>query len=82
MKQIFHAIHKQKRLCVACYTAITSLANTLDKFYIQSNLHTGYKHNFYDDKQEKIDKLFDQCHIPLLKHIYHPALIQEWIFFF
>ena len=63
---------------MARYTEISSVANTLKKFHIQSNLHNGYKHSFYDDKQDKFDKLFDQYHIPLLKYIYYPELIQEW----
>ena len=45
---------------------------------IQYNLHSGYKHNLYHDKQEKFDELFGQWHIPLLKDMCHPELIQEW----
>ena len=41
-------------------------------------MHTGYKHNFYNDKQDIVDGLFDQYHTPLLKFIDHPELIQEW----
>ena len=25
-----------------------------------------------------MDEFFDEYHIPLIKNIYHPALIQEW----
>ena len=62
---------------MACYTVISSVADTLNKFHIQSNLHNGYKHNFYHDKQDAFDELFCQYHILLLKYIDHPALIQE-----
>ena len=61
---------------MACYTAISFLENTIKKLYIWSNLHTGYKHNFYHDKQDTFDELFDQCHLSLLKYIGRPALIQ------
>ena len=41
-----------------------------------SDLHYGYIHNFYHDKQEIIDDLFCQYIKPLLKYIGHLALIQ------
>ena len=63
---------------MACYTVISYVENTLNKFHIQSNLHTDYKHKFYHDKRDKFDELFDQYHLTLLKYIDHPALIQEW----
>ena len=47
-------------------------------FTNHSNLHTGYKHSFYHDKQDKFDELFDKYHFTLLKYIDHPELIQEW----
>ena len=78
MKRIIHVIDKQKTdYVMACYTVISSVADTLNKFHIQSNLHNGYKHNFYHDKQDAFDELFCQYHILLLKYIDHPALIQE-----
>ena len=61
---------------MACYTENSSVANTIKKFHIQSNLYYGLKHNFYNDKQEKCDEIFDQYHLPLLKDIYHPEFIQ------
>ena len=77
MKQRIHAINIQKTYFVmAYYTENLSIANTIQKFHIQSNFHTGYKHNFYHGKQEKFDELFDQYHIPLLKDMYHPELVQ------
>ena len=58
------------------YTPILSVANTLKKFHIQYNFHTGYKNNFYNDKQDKSDESFDNYHLLLLKYIDHPALSQ------
>ena len=79
MKQIIHVINKQKTDHVmACYIEIYSVANTLKKIHIQSSLHTGYKKSFYHDKRDKFYGIFDQYHIPLLRDINHPALIQEW----
>ena len=54
---------------MACYTEISSAANTVKKLHIRSNLHTGYKHNVYPNKLEMFDELFDQYYIPLLKFI-------------
>ena len=62
---------------MACYTAISSVANTLKEFHIQYNLRNGYTHNFYHDKRDKFDELFDKYHPPLLKDIDHPALIRK-----
>ena len=57
------------------YTAITSVANTINKLNIMYNLHYSQIHNFYNDKQESIDDMFCQ-YKHLLKYIDHPALIQ------
>ena len=62
---------------MTCYTEISSVSNTLKKFQIQSILYAGYKHNFYHDKLDKFNELFDQYHIPLSNNIDHPTLIQE-----
>ena len=59
-----------------CYTEISSVANTINKFHINSDLNYGYIHNFYHDKKST-DEMFYQYHLPLLKYIDHPALIQE-----
>ena len=61
-----------------CYTEISSVANTIKKFHIQYNFHSGYKHNLYNDKQGEIDDIFDRYIKTLLKYINYPALIQEW----
>ena len=37
--------------------AISSVANTIKKFHIQSDLHFIYKKNFYNDKQKEIDEV-------------------------
>ena len=61
---------------MACYAEINSVANTTKKLNIRSNYHYFYIHNFYHNKQEIIDDIFYQCHLPLLKYIDHPAMIQ------
>ena len=40
-----------------CYTEISSVANTINKLHIQSDLNSGYMHNFYHDKQDIFDDL-------------------------
>ena len=76
-KPRIHVIDKQKTdYVMACYTVAYSVANTLNKFHIESNFYTFYKQNFYNDKRDKFDEIFDQYYLPLLKNIDHPALIQ------
>ena len=68
----------KKQIFMECYKEIYYASNTIKKLHIQSNLNSGYIHNFYHDKKGSIDDMFYQYHIPLLKDIDHPALIQEW----
>ena len=50
-RQIIHDIHIQKKSVMSCYTTISSVANTIKKFHIQSDLHSSYIHNLYHNKQ-------------------------------
>ena len=78
VKLRIHAINKQKIYYVmACYTKISSVANTKNKFYILSNFHYVYQQKFYHDKQEIIEKYIWILY-SLIKNIDHPELIQEW----
>ena len=63
---------------MACTTAITSVSNTINKLYIQSDLNLFYKKNFYHYKQNIMDELFHQFHLPLLKYIGHTEFITQW----
>ena len=57
---------------------IYSVANTIHKLHIQSNLHLIYRQNFCHDKQHEIDeKIYKYC-IPLLNNIDHTTLIEKW----
>ena len=58
--------------------AIYSVANTINKCHLQSDLHLIYKQNFYHDKIDEINTIFYEYHIPLLNNLDHPALIEEW----
>ena len=59
-------------------TSISSASNAINKFHIQSDLRLIYKQNFYYDKQDEIDTLFGEYHVPLLNHLNNTALIMEW----
>ena len=55
-KQRIHVIHIPKTdFIMACYTEIYSIVKIIKKLHIKSNLHYGYIHNFYHDKQVLID---------------------------
>ena len=58
-------------------TAIYSVAKTVKKLHIQSDLHLIYKQEFYKDKQKEIYELFIGYLVPVMDDIYHPALIEE-----
>ena len=76
---IIHAIdHKESDFVMARSTAISSVANTINKLHMQSDLHLIYKQKFYHDKQDEIDTICDEYHIPLINYIDHTALTQEW----
>ena len=62
---------------MACTIAISSVSNTIKKFHRKSNL-LFFQKNVYHDKQNIMDELFHQCHLPLLKYIDNTELITEW----
>ena len=77
VKLRIHVIDKlETDFVVAKNTEISSVANTKNKFHIQSDLHLIYKQKFYHDKEREINKPFDEYHLPLLQDIDHPVLIQ------
>ena len=43
-----------------CFTAMYSVANTINKLNIMPDFHSGYIYNFYNGKHESIDDLFCQ----------------------
>ena len=59
-------------------TEIYSVANTIKKFHIQSDLNFIYKQFFNYDKQYEMDTLSDECHVTLLNDLDHSTLIEEW----
>ena len=76
---IIHAIEKlETYFVIAKNEAISSVANTVQKLHIQSDLHLIYKQNFYHDKQNEIYNLFIEYHVPLFDDLDHPSLIKEW----
>ena len=68
----------EKYFVMAKNKAIYSVANNTKKLHIQFDLNFIYKQNFYHDKQNEIDILFDEYNVPLLDDLDHPALIEEW----
>ena len=72
-----HAIDQlETDLVMKKNTAIFSVANTIKKLHIMSNLQSINRQNFYQHKQDEMDEIFDEYHITILKIIYHPALIE------
>ena len=57
-------------------TAIYSVANTINKLHIHSDLHLIYKQKKYCDKQDEIDTLFNEYHVPLLNYLDNTSLIK------
>ena len=60
VKLIIHVIEQlETDFVVAKKTSISTVANIINKFHVQSDLHLIYKKNFYHNKQDEIDTLFD-----------------------
>ena len=79
VKLRIRAFDKQRTdFFMACTTAISSVANTIIKFHIQYDFYFVYKKNLYHDKQNIMDEMFHQFHLPLLKDADHPVLSTEW----
>ena len=71
-----HAIEQLETFFVmAKNKAIYSVENTIKKLHIQSDLYLIYK-KIYHDKQDKIDILFDECHVPLSDDIDNTELLE------
>ena len=78
VKLRIHAVNKQETYYVmARYTAISSAANTINKWHILSNFNYIYQKQFYNDKQKYMDERFDEYHLPLGFIFDNPALILE-----
>ena len=77
MKLRFHGIDQLETYCYEKSTATSSVANTIKKFHIQSDLHLIYKKYFYNYKQREIDDIFIEYLVPAMEDLDHPALIEE-----
>ena len=61
MKLGIHAIEQLETYFVMKKnTAISSVANTINKFHKKSDLHLNHKQNFHYDEQDVIDTLFGE----------------------
>ena len=59
MKLRIHANDQlETYFAMAKNTAVLSVANSIKKFHIQSNLNFIYKQNFHQHKQDEIYELF------------------------
>ena len=63
---------------MTCNTTISFISNTLKKLLLQSYLHSSYIQTIYNGKSESINNIFSTYFEPLLNHINHPELVQEW----
>ena len=61
-----------------CYTTITSTSDTLKNLLVNSNYHSSYINQEFNDKKEDIINIFSAYVAQQIKKIHHPALLQEW----
>ena len=61
-----------------CSTTIPSNSNTLKKLLVNSNYHSSYTNQEFNDKKEEMITIFSTFVTPQIKEIHHPALLQEW----
>ena len=77
VKLIIHVIDRKNRLFLPHTTEISSIVNTIKK--LQSSVPFVFfcQQKLYHDKQDIMDEMFYQYHLPLLKYIDRPELITE-----
>ena len=79
VKQIIHAEKTDNSdKVITCINTTTSTSNTLKNMVVDKNLHSSYFQTEFNDKKEMIINIFSAYFVPLMKHINHPALLQEW----
>ena len=61
-----------------CYTTIPSTSNTLKNLLVNSNYHSSYTNQEFNDKKEQIITIFSTYVTPQIKEIHHPEFLQEW----
>ena len=61
-----------------CYTTIPSTSNTLKNLLFNSNYHSSYTNQEFNDKREEMITIFSTYVTPQIKEIHHPELLQEW----
>ena len=59
-------------------TEISSVANTIKKWHIQSNFNLIYQQDLYKDKQKEIYDSFIEYLVSVMYDPDIPALIEEW----
>ena len=61
-----------------CSTTIPSISNTLKNLLVNSNHHSSYNNEEFNDKKEQMITIFSTYVAPQIKEIQHPALLKEW----
>ena len=61
-----------------CYTTIPSTSNTLKNLLVNSNYHSSYTNQEFNDKKEEMITIFSAYVAPQIKEICHPERLQEW----
>ena len=61
-----------------CSTTIPKTTNTLKNLFVNSNYHSSYTNQEFNDKKEQMITISSTYVAPQIKEIHHPALLQEW----
>ena len=56
----------------------TSTSITLKNLLVNSNYHSSYTNQEFNDKKEQMSAIFSRYAIPKIKEMNHPAFLQEW----
>ena len=57
--------------------AISVVTNFIKQLHIYKNMRMTYKQDYYKTKESKIDDLFLEHLVTVMKYLEHPALIKE-----
>ena len=61
-----------------CSTTLPATSNKLKNLLVNSNPHSFYTNQQFNDKKEQMITIFSTYVAPQINEIHHPELLQEW----
>ena len=79
IKNCIHAINIVDSDSIKIFsTAITSVANTLEKIYLGGDLLNEFTSEYNNNKNDNFGLLFQKYTASAIDNIYHPCIVKKW----